>query len=252
MSVIKHLLILSSLIQIAEAQTLTKRSNLSYSKTIFDSNYQTSFKKDLGNSCFSLLYNHYKNGGNLHCESLSQKGIPLNYYTDNKQIYLFHYSLSKEAYNLFQNKNLMTTNLSNFFSFYRKRNDNNSSPYVATDPLSSKGFGNFLIRFRINSNAKILVNKDTETVQNCANELESRIPQFSKTCQIKFFEGDNRPDALKLALMIMEDSGIALYDYHYGEFYRNHTGCVYELNPSWLQLTGPEWITDVKSFLIDP
>lgn len=224
------------------AQPTEIRSPLSYAKTILNPDYKDSFKSELGDQCFDLLYNHYKNGKNLFCKHLADTAVPLDYFTDNSSIFLYHYTKSEIPYKIFQSSNDIQFKLNSFFEFFRKRRFNDSSPYFATDSESSHYFGNYLIQFKIDPKAKILLNRNSYAFDTCTNEIDHKIPLFSKFCEISFLSYH----ASKLALMILEDSGIALYDY-YSRFYSNHSGCSTTLNSSWLQLTGPEWILDAES-----
>lgn len=230
------------------AQPPANRSPLSYSKTILNPEYKKAFENDLNKECFDLLYNHYKKGGNLFCKSLSEIAVPLDYFSENPNLYLYHYTKSNIPYEIFHSNISLNEKLNEFFKFFRKRFGEDSSPYFASDSKSSQSFGNFLIRLKMKPNAKILLNKNTNAVDQCSNELALKINNFNDKCKITFFDSYARPDAQKLALMILEDSGIALFDYHYGRFAENHKQCKPNLEESWLQLTGPEWILDAESF----
>ena len=157
-------------------------------------------------SCRLSLEKHYNSGNNLYLEEVSNLKISLDdlsnrigYSLDNGDYYHYTNHIYSDV-----DRDLTDEDI---FPFYKGRYLRGvglftfvAAIYISYDSKSSRQFGDYLIRFKIKSDAKVVTYNDLQKVD--WNKIESRFNSVFSQCSV-----------LDLEPLILEDSGVDLVWY---------------------------------------
>ncbi len=243
---------------LASAQEQNPRvSPTSFASILLDDTINGSLMKAIGESCGRFLQTLYRSGKTLRSERIVKAAFPLKdmrYFSGRDDLVFFHYTKSWEVQKLFKSEDgkrdktpeeIFTTGAHDEV-FRHLRTAATATwgmlHYIAEDPESSGHYGPIQLRITMKPEANAL-RYNQQTFFDAFNELSVRLPELRRHCSLvspkspaSWQPGEWAPSgvlygAVPIFPMILEDSGIDVFDY-YGE-------------AKWFQLTSPRGVSSI-------
>jgi hypothetical protein len=213
-----------------------KRARNSYASLLVDAERGRIPRANLTKDCLKFLERLYSRGQRLDSSCVVERTELASAYpfrTGSRDLTFFHYTQSEKVAELVQRPvSDPRQTFDDLFTFLREVNASKGAQranlYVAEDPESSKKWGPIQLQIELAPWARVYHEYTAGNLSACAADLESRHPGLARACQtdqpIRSFSF--------LMFAILEDNGVALYDY--------------EGDQQFFQLVGPESITGLK------
>ncbi len=211
-----------------------QRARNSIARLIQDPERGKQIRSEMNQSCVEYLSALYRSEQSLKSQCVTDLSDTLELFPFRSGLHdavFFHYTDSEAPGRIVTDASKTESERHNeLFTFLRER-DGEHSLYVAEDPESTMIWGQNRLTVTLKAGARLIQREQAEKIGSCLSEIDNRHPGLMAACGTYV-----RPRTV-LMLAILEDNGIALYDYF---------GAGEDHGRMWFHLVGPEGVEKIE------